>query len=79
MNKNSYTRSQAATTLRSLCAETIRNNPDDWPDWKIGRSVESYTNNLLDPDSWGGEIEVTYNASLHSNNERFVVRVGAKV
>ena len=65
INTNAFTRSKAAGALRSLCATTIKNNPDDWPEWKIGRSVEEYTKFVLNSDSWGGEIEVTMIIARH--------------
>ena len=61
INANAFTRAKAAGALRSLCAKTIKENPDEWPEWKIGRSVEAYTKFVLDTTSWGGEIEVPAN------------------
>merc|ERR1719174_144779 len=58
INANAFTRAKAAGALRSLYAKTIKENPDDWPEWKIGRSVEAYTKFVLDTTSWGGEIEI---------------------
>ena len=63
INANTFTRAKAAGVLRSLCAKTIKENPDDWPEWKIGRSVEAYTKFVLDTTSWGGEIEVPANVA----------------
>ena len=64
INANAVTRGRAVSVLRNVCARTIKENPDEWPEWKIGTTVEEYTKYLLDPESWGGEIEVT----LHNNN-----------
>ena len=58
INDNAFTRGKAGSSLRALCAKIIKDNPADWPEWKIGRSCDAYTKWIQDPNSWGGEIEV---------------------
>ena len=62
----------AVGALRKFCADTVRGQPDDWPEWKLGREPSEYADWIIKSTSWGGEIELLI-LSKHLNVEVCVV------
>ncbi|KAF8511946.1 OTU-domain-containing protein [Hysterangium stoloniferum] len=49
----------ASARLRQLAADTIRKDPETYSEVMLGRPREDYINTILNPQSWGGAIELS--------------------
>ncbi|KAI1136325.1 OTU-domain-containing protein [Hypoxylon sp. FL0543] len=47
-----------APSLRRMVVNHIRNHPEKYNAVILGKSPDAYCRNMLDPDVWGGEIEL---------------------
>ncbi|GAC76277.1 OTU-like cysteine protease [Moesziomyces antarcticus T-34] len=45
--------------LRSTVADAIRSNPSTYPDIVLGQPREAYISKILNPQTWGGAIELS--------------------
>lgn len=51
--------SDAATYMRQLVAETIRNDPTNYSEAILGKPIDKYCEWIQDDKSWGGAIELS--------------------
>lgn len=53
------TQAQESTSdLRRIVADAIKSNPIDYPDVVLGQPREEYIKKILNPQTWGGAIEI---------------------
>jgi len=57
----------AAPRLRRLVADTILASPDTYSEVVLGKPPREYAEWIVDPQHWGGQIELTVRARLEEN------------
>ncbi|CAN0446185.1 unnamed protein product, partial [Discosporangium mesarthrocarpum] len=50
---------KVGTELRKMIAEAVRASPDTFTEAILGKEPEVYCSWIMDPKSWGGEIELS--------------------
>ena len=58
----------AAPRLRRLVADTIMASPDTYSEVVLGKPPREYAEWIVDPQHWGGQIELTVRARILFEN-----------
>lgn len=57
---------ETGSELREIVASIILSNPDKYTDIYLGKEVDSYIEDIMNPDQWGGAIDLQILAEYYN-------------